>query len=510
MQIAKGPYLNFHAAHAEKVEEMKTLRFSNKIFIVALLCAATTIAASAQTLTTIANFNKADGFNPTSLAQGTDGNLYGVTYYGGVSSNCPLSPTAGCGTLFRVTTAGTLTLLYTFCSKANCADGFNPVGNLVQGANGNFYGVTQLGGGNTSVCSEGCGTFFEITPAGQLTTLHSFCSQTNCSDGGQPIGGLMVAANGVFYGTTEGGGATNGGTVFSITSGGAFTTLYNFCAQTSCTDGSFPAAAMVQATNGKLYGSTDFGGTYNRGTIFSISTAGSFASVHTFNRGINPSPNPLIQGADGNLYGTTAQGGTYRDGTVFRLTPAGTLTYLHSFCTESGCVDGELPYVGLAQGNDGNFYGTTSGGGRIYYAGTVFEITPTRSFSTLYSFCAQTACLDGSAAMGLMQATNGNFYGVTKDGGSDNAGTVFELSTGLGPFVEVKPGFSNAGKTVYILGNNLTGTSSVTFNGTAATFSVISDTFMKATVPAGATTGTIQVTTPSGTLLSNMPFHIIK
>lgn len=440
--------------------------------------------------------------------QGTDGNFYGVTYAGGVSSNCPLSPNTGCGTLFRVTPAGTLTQLYTFCSKANCTDGFEPVGSLVEGANGNFYGVTQLGGGNSSLCGEGCGTVFEITPAGQLTTLHSFCSQTNCSDGQEPFGGLTVAANGVFYGTTGYGGANRNGTVFAITAAGSLTTLYSFCPQAGCTDGSLPTAAMVQATDGKLYGSTDFGGTYNRGTIFSITTGGGFALVHTFNRGVNPSANPLIQGVDGKLYGTTASGGTYRDGTVFRLTPAGTLTYLHSFCTQSGCADGELPYVGLTQGNDGNFYGTTSGGGRIYYAGTVFEITPTGTFNTLYDFCAQSGCLDGDGPRGMVQSTDGNFYGVTGDGGSDNAGTVFKLSTGLGPFVQAMPKFSSIGKTVYILGNNLTGTSSVTFNGTEATFTVMSDTFLKATVPGGATTGTIQVTTPSGTLLSNVPFDV--
>lgn len=490
---------------------MKTLRFSNRAFVLVLFCAATAIAATSQTLTTLASFNKTDGFNPSSLVQGTDGNLYGVTFSGGVSSNCPLSPNTGCGTLFRVTPSGTLTLLHTFCSQANCVDGFQPVGDLVQGANGNFYGVTQLGGVTSNVCAEGCGTVFEITPAGQLTTLYGFCPQTNCSEGQEPIGGLTIAANGVFYGTTTYGGAYGRGAIFAITASGSLSTLYSFCAQAGCPDGTFPTAAMVQATDGNLYGSTDFGGTYNRGTIFSITTTGTFALLHTFNKGINPEAGPLIQGVDGNLYGTTYTGGAYRQGTVFRMTPSGTLTYMHSFCAQTGCTDGDKPDA-LVLGSDGNFYGTAGGGGdqNVDYAGTVFEITPTRSFNTLYNFCAQTGCSDGAGAAGLIQATNGNFYGVTGVGGTDDYGTVFEFSTGLGPFVEAKPGFSSVGKAVYILGNNLTGTSSVTFNGTAATFSVVSNTFLKATVPAGATTGTIQVTTPSGTLLSNVPFHIVK
>jgi uncharacterized repeat protein (TIGR03803 family) len=486
---------------------MKTLSFSKKTFVVVLFCAATMIGASAQTLTSLMSFDKTDGYEPSSLVQGSDGNLYGVTYYGGVSSNCPNGNGYGCGTIFRVTPAGALTVLYAFCSQANCADGSEPLGSLVQGANGSFYGVTQSGGVSSGQCGEGCGTVFEITPTGKLTSLHSFCSQTNCADGLEPLGGIAMAGDGAFYGTTGYGGANRSGTVFAITPGGKLTTLHSFCAQTNCPDGSLPTAALVQATDGKLYGSTDFGGTYNRGTIFSITTAGKFATLHIFNKGINPMPEELIQSADGNLYGTTASGGLYRQGTVFRMTPSGTLTYLHSFCAQIGCTDGYDPQ-GLVQGNEGNFYGT-SNGGSASYGGTVFEITPTGSFNILYDFCAQTGCPDGAGPRGLMQATNGNFYGVTSLGGVDNDGTVFVLSTGLGPFVEAIPKFSSTGKLVYILGNNLTGTTSVTFNGTAATFSVASDSYIKATVPSGATTGTIKVATPSGTLSSNAPFHVI-
>jgi uncharacterized repeat protein (TIGR03803 family) len=220
-----------------------------------LFFAVTAIAASAQTFTTLANFNNADGDEPASLVQGTDGNFYGVTHYGGLGpGNCPYGRSMGCGTVFRVTPAGTLTKLYSFCSQPNCADGNFPVG-LVEGANGNFYGVTSSGGGLVS-CGNGCGTVFEITPTGKLTTLYRFCSQFACPDGDEPLGGLALGSNGVFYGTTLLGGANQGGTVFAITADGKLTTLYSFCAQSNCTDGMWPSETLLQATNGKLYGST--------------------------------------------------------------------------------------------------------------------------------------------------------------------------------------------------------------------------------------------------------------
>ena len=466
------------------------------------------IAASAQSLTTLLSFDGTDGREPNaSLVQGTDVNFYGITFVGGSPTSCPLTPGIGCGTVFRMTAAGELTTLHSFCSRAKCADGGQPRGTLVEGANGNFYGTTQIGGLESQECGEGCGTVFEITPSGRLTTLYNFCSQTNCTDGMEPLVGLAAATNGNFYGTTAYGGANRSGTVFAITPAGSLSVLYSFCAQTSCLDGNFPSAALVQASNEKLYGSTQFGGTYNRGTIFEITTAGALTTLHIFNKGINPAPNTMIQGPDGILYGTTNVGGAARDGTVFRMTVAGKLTYMHSFCL-SACTDGFRP-AGLAQGSDGNFYGTTSGGGATSYGGTVFEITPTGTFTTLYNFCAQTGCPDGDGPGGLVQATNGNFYGITGAGGADNYGTAFSLSTGLGPFVAARPGFGPAGRVIAILGNNLTGTTSVTFNGTAAAFTVASGTLIKATVPAGATTGTIEVTTPSGTLSSNVAFQIV-
>ncbi len=305
---------------------------------------------------------------------------------------------------------------------------------------------------------HGYGTVFRTTPSGALTTLYSFCS---CGDGANP-NALAQAANGDFYGTTSGEGP---GTVFKITPNGTLTTLHSFCSQSNCADGFGPDGALVQATNGDLYGTTAGGG------------------------------------------------GPIGAGTVFKITPAGALTTLYSFCPQGPpCTGGSSPYAGLVQGTDGNFYGTTSGGG-AYGGGTVFEITPSGTLTMLYSFCSQTGCTDGSVPYaGLVQGTDGNFYGTTTGfGEAGTYGTVFSLNAGLGPFVETQPTAGPVGATAKILGTNLTGATSVSFNGTAAVFTVVSPSLITTIVPAGATTGTVQVVTPNapnGTLSSDVPFRV--
>ena len=240
------------------------------------------------------------------------------------------------------------------------------------------------------------------------------------------------------------------------------TTLYSFCSQTGCPDGAEPIAGLVQAANGDLFGTT---------------SGGSFLSY----------------------------------GTVFRITPGGTLTMAYSFCSDyPSCTDGADPYAGLVQAANGDFYGTTYGGGANGYGGTVFKITPSGSLTTLYSFCSQggTSCTDGEAPYaGLVQDTNGDFYGTTY-GGANNGGTVFRLSVGLGPFVKPRPPYGKVGAAVKILGTNLTGATSVGFNGTAAVFEVVSSSEITTTVPSGASSGKVQVVTPIGTLSSNVPFRV--
>ena len=446
------------------VNVLDRLSWGKKAFAVLALCATTAIALSAQTFTTLHSFDYTDGDYPAgALIQGTDGNLYGTTVQGG--ANCPTF--GGCGTVFKITPGGTLTTLYTFCAQANCADGDGPAAAffqggyaLIQGADGDFYGTTAYGGGLSFGCGyayPGCGTIFKITPDGGLTTLYRFCSQSQCPDGAYPYAGLVQATDGNLYGTTSGGGTSCSalpgcGTVFKITPSGSFTTLYSFCAQggASCTDGNEPAAALVQASDGNLYGTTFYGGAWHSGTVFKITLGGVLTTIHSFcaptaeSEGCADGRYPsaaLVQGANGDLYGTS--------GVVFEITPSGTLTTLYQFCSQGGvhCTDGDDP-SGLIQGRDGNFYGTTYSGGANpgisdvgtsgLGAGTVFRMTQSGKLTTLYNFCFQSACPDGQHSIAaLVQSANGVFYGTTSVGGNGSArfctdyggcGTVFSLS----------------------------------------------------------------------------------
>jgi uncharacterized repeat protein (TIGR03803 family) len=486
------------------VNVLSKLNWGTRACAVLVLCATTAIALPAQTLTTLFSFNYYDGEDPgAGLVQAANGDLYGTTRYGGANGDY--------GTVFKITPGGTLTTLYSFCSQTNCTDGANPDAGLVQAANGNFYGTTQDGGTNGDY-----GTVFKITQGGTLTTLYSFCSQTNCTDGDGPFAGLVQAANGDLYGTTYLGGTGNGGTIFKIAPGGTLTTLYSFCSQTNCTDGANPYAGLVQATNGDLYGTTVSGGTNTNGTVFKITPGGALTTLYSFcsqtncTDGANPYAG-LVQAANGDFYGTAYSGGANGRGTVFKITPSGTLTTLYSFCSQTNCADGEVPYAGLVQAADGDLYGTTSSGGANgSNYGTVFKITPGGTLTTLYSFCSQSRCTDGDAPdAGLVQDTNGDFYGTTSEGGSNHGGTVFRLSVGLGPFVKPRPPFGKVGAAVKILGTNLTGATSVSFNGTAAVFTVVSSSEITTTVPAGASSGEVQVVTPSGTLSSNASFRVV-
>jgi len=215
-------------------------------------------------------------------------------------------------------------------------------------------------------------------------------------------------------------------------------------------------------------------------------------------------PIKLVLGNDGNFYGTTAYGGGNDEGSVFKITPSGTLTTIYNFCAQIACTDGATPRDGLTLGSDGNFYSTTYYGG-TNNQGTVFQITSAGVLTTLHSFDGT----DGRYPIQhLFQATNGAFYGVTDSDGSSSDGTIFSLSVGLGPCVETAPISGTVGARVIILGNKLTGSTSVTFNGTAAVFKVVSSTEITATVPTGATTGNVLVTTPAGVLTSNVNFLV--
>jgi uncharacterized repeat protein (TIGR03803 family) len=469
---------------------MKTFSVAKKAYILFAFCAATAIVTPAQTFTTLHSFDRTDGNNPIAgLTQGINGSMYGSTLRGGAYN---------AGTVFSISANRTVTTLYNFCSEEDCADGVGPIAALTEDVQGNFYGTTNSGS------SENWGTVFKITPVGVLTTLHSFCLQSGCPDGQLPSG-LVLAADGNFYGITSTGGAHSWGTFFKITPSGDLTTLYSF------NSGNGSPISVIQAANGNFYGTSVVGGTEDCGTIFAITPTGVLTTLHSFagTDGRNPHAG-LIQGVDGNFYGTTAAGGTYTGsfcdygcGTVFRIAPDGELTTLHSF----DLTDGAYPYAELIQSTDGNFYGTTTSGGagdEINGYGTVFMITPSGTLTTLHSFDKK----DGTAPHDLAQRTDGSLYGTTYAGGASRHGTIFRLSVGLGPLARTIPASGTVGSSVTILGTDLTGSTKVTFHGIAATFTVVSASEITTSVPTGATTGTVKVVTPSGTLSSNVPFTV--
>jgi uncharacterized repeat protein (TIGR03803 family) len=364
-----------------------------------------------------------------------------VTYAGGAN---------GQGTIFRITPSGTLTILYSFCPLTNCPDGKIPFAGLIQAVDGDWYGITW-GGGNSG-CGYGCGTVFRMTPGGQLTTLYAF------SDDGNPAGTLVQGRDGNLYGTTTAAPGDNFlSTIFEISPSGSFTNLYQF---------SNPAgvyAGLVLGTDGNFYGTSEIGG--------------------------SNSTQDCSQGC----------------GTVFKSTPGGVVTTIYNFCSATDCVDGAGPNAPLIQATDGKFYGTTQSGGTSGSGGTIFSISTTGTFLSLFSFDGA----DGNGPQaGLLQHTNGVLYGTAFGGGTSNDGTIFSLNMGLQPFVTFVRSFGRVGTTVQILGQGLTGTSAVSFNGVAAAYAVKSDTFIAATVPSAATSGLVTVTMPTGTLTSNREFRV--
>jgi len=396
-----------------------------------------------------------DGWSPNGLVQGSDGYFYGTTYHGGTNGYANYG--SGYGTVFKITTNGALTTLYSFGSVQDTngypLDGANPQAALVQGSDGNFYGTTAgwngLGGPHYP------GTVFKISTNGALTSLYSF---TGTNDGAGP-NGLVPGSDGNFYGTTDHGGTNGNGTVFKITTNGALTSLYSFGSvqdnNGDLLDGANPQAGLVQGSDGNFYGTTYHGGTNGNGTVFRITTNGTLTSLYSFT-GYNDGGTPdaaLVQGSDGYFYGTTEEGGTtnynanfrnYGGGTVFKISPNGTLTSLYSFTNSPDGPwpphpDGAYPEAGLVQGSDGNFYGTTAYGGMTGIHdgyGTVFQITTNGALTSLYSFGGvplegPAPGLPGDGAYpeaGLVQGSDGNFYGTTSGGGQCLYGTVFRLT----------------------------------------------------------------------------------
>lgn len=469
---------------------------------IAVFLTAAAISSPAQTFETIYEFTGGtDGSYPVGpLMQGLDGRLYGATD-GGTE-----------GTIFSATAKGAITTVSILPTNSGPAS-------LVLSNDGNYYG-TELTGG-----PEFDGLTFQQAPTGQFTIMYQFIGGT---DGYWPSP-LMQAADGNLYGTTYGGGnfACNPprlrgcGTVFQATRNGVIT-LYEFSTKDL---GVSPATALTQGLDGNLYSTTSAPtpGSSGGGTVFRITLQGKLTTLYKFCQvsgcpdGSAPN-STLVLGADGNFYGTTLYGGDSACGsgsgcgTIFKITPLGKLTTLYQF---QGSWPQAVNPSGLIQATDGSLYGATQQGGdsscgQGYGCGIVFKITPKGVFTLLHTFASS----DGANPGAVMQGTNGILYGATTLGGltncGDGCGTLFSLNVRRGSFVKTAPTAGASSTQVIILGNNLTGTSSVSFNGTAAQFTVVSPTEITTTVPAGATTGKVTVTTPRGTLVSNAKFIVTQ
>lgn len=336
-----------------------------------------------------------------SLTLGNDGNLYGITNSGG---------TYNYGTIFKITTAGTYTVLKHLNGPT---DGGYSQTDLIQGKDGNFYGTCYSYG------TYGNGTIFKITTAGVYTVLRHLSSG---NDGGYPYGGLYQNTDGVLYGLNRTGGSGGSGTAYKITTAGAYTVLHSF---TGATEGNTPNGSFVKGNDGNLYAMLSAGGSHGAGTAIKMTTAGAVTTLVNFNGAAqgNAPMESLVKGRDSAYYGTASSGGAYGYGTIFKIC-GGTTTVLKSF---NKSVDGGIPLGSLIQATDGNFYGMTSEGGTNGGYGTIFKITPAGVYTVIRHLTSST---DGGSPNGsLIQATDGFLYGMARNGGTNAGGTIFKIST---------------------------------------------------------------------------------
>jgi uncharacterized repeat protein (TIGR03803 family) len=465
--------------------------YASRFQVLAVLIIIVTLSATAvhaQTYTDLYNLgsNSGDPANPAWIglfAQGRDGNLYSTTTDGGLNLE---------GAVFRLSPSGTMTRLWSFDGTNALNSGAYPDSGLTLGTDGNFYGTTFAGG------SAGAGTVFKITASGKITTLHSF---NGCSEGSNVYTPLVQGFDGNFYGTASDGGCEVFGTVYKITPSGTLTVIYTFPG----TSGLAYPQAITLGTDGNFYGTT-LGATGGYGAVFKVTPQGKLTVLHTFTDFGQTPKGMIIQANDGNFYGTTEKGGVNGFGAVYRMTPAGGFTILHSF-SETDAM-GLFPVAGLVQATDGKFYGVS---GSNTSSGVVFQITSTGTFTVLFNLTNTAGLYPGqNPQVAMYQNTNGTLYGDTYGGGSGGGGVLYSLGMDLRPFVSfVGPLFKGkVGQTIEILGKGLTGASKVSFHGASATFTVVSDTYLTAVVPAAATTGSVTVAAPGGTLTSNKIFRV--
>ncbi len=364
----------------------------------ALLASRTPARAQTNATLTLLQDVKTSSYGPLfgTLLLGSDGNLYGTSPDGGASN---------AGFVFKLTMSGTLTHLHDFGSTNSAGtnvDGVGPADGLVQGGDGNFYGLTGSGG------SDGKGTYFRITPAGGFTVLHGFGGTPLNYIHNDPFGpayGLIRGANGNFYGISNSGGTSGNGTFFTVTTAGGVTVLHNFTGNSGDTA---PTGRLTVGSDGNFYATTST-------QAYRIAPTGAVSVFYTF--GTNGSPvDTLTQGSDGNFYGTYSTGGSHGCGAVVKLTPSGQLTVVYSFYFG----DGYMPEGVLASDGAGNLYGTTYKGGPNNQ-GTVFRVNQAGELTVLYSFSPSEV---GAPQSGVILDSGGNLYG-TGFGGND--AIIFKL-----------------------------------------------------------------------------------
>ena len=436
--------------------------------------------ATNPTINTIVSFagnNGNPGFPSGSLAQGRDGDIYGTSSF----SN----------TIWKVTPTGSISLLHDFDASL-----YGSFPGVTLGRDGKLYGVSEAGGGRV--------WSFDPTTL-VFANLHTFTG----TEGFDPQCVMAQGADGNFYGTTNNGGPPSGhfGTAFKITPSGTVTIIHGFAG--GPTDGAFPTGPLFLSIDGNFYGTTGGGGAFsNNGTVYRMTPAGKVTILHSFNGTDGSSPlGGVIQAADGSFYGPTQIGGPNNRGTVFKVTASKKFTSLHDFTLATD--HGDIADNGLAQTTDGNIYGDTTDcyAGGCDGSGILYKIGAKSVFSVVADFAAVPPFGPVIPSSPPLAHTNGNLYGVTQQGGVNNYGSFYSLSTTVSPFVTLQTRSGKAGTSVNILGQGFNSATAVAFNGKAAAFTIVSDTFMTAIIPALAKTGYVTVTTASGVLKSGEVFR---
>jgi uncharacterized repeat protein (TIGR03803 family) len=396
-----------------------------KLTLTLLLMTLLLTVASAQTFSVFYTFNFTDGSAPNGgLILDAAGNFYGTTQFGGKSNR---------GIVFKLNAKGQQTILYTF---TGVSDGGIPIGRLLRDTKGSLYGITSLGGDPT--CS--CGTVFKLTTNGTLKVLHAFkAGKDGYQNQGQPELGLVMVGGDLYGSASFGGvsgcdGSLGCGEVFKVTQTGKETVLHRFTGQA---DGAFPQDLTTDQA-GNIYGAA--GGSYmqgNAGTLFKFDTTGKMTTLYTFPGGADGiSPRwHLLRNSKGVFHGVTQFGGDSAHcaissagcGVVFTVDASAKERVLHTFKQASG---GAEPSGGLLDFAD-NFYGVTVYGGTVnstctFGCGVVYRVNNSGKYSVLYRF---TGGADGGLPSGsLTKDAAGNLYGVTDTGGNGNNGVIYKIT----------------------------------------------------------------------------------